>query len=1004
MDEYVDICRSFSFVNLNIPPCMKDISDQQDLFHCGYISIGFFDEMRTELLTPPQNRSILSSMWLCNERLALALDGTHSFQNIFGFRRVTSKEVDEDFWSPKTDYDYPLTFVTFLQMQPEKGNRSPIIEQIHAIESSLNTEASKNGGNYVFACYVTLDKNDFVICIKSKQYRCIANSILSLHDNLKAKILYSYSVLSLNRQWMQDLAKNESLFPINGAEDEFIDSICLKGITNSVTDGALANKYRELCLQLDKFLFVDWEHDGHDSQLYDILGDYDFRYIARHIPMKRLLLAIAKEDGPLNYESPLFRFALFSSNFVLNIQSGGVSTGISDHYGSAGLSSNPLQNVSEYPSTLEKDTLLDAINKLNEEFASPLCKDIMDILKKYRNELDKELYHSNDFSLRRTTYWANMVSLWKLLSSLSALEKAPTRKYDFHSLYWPYRTLIKMLDDENYYCDPDRQMPDDDLYGFIHGLSSTLHGTLRTDIQFFQINDFNAIVHYAPAKLRAFYSAWTYKLAQCYRQIHVRDSKDRYLEYEFAIVPNTNSVIRTFEFNPCQSTQNTVGTRRLMRIEIPERYLYQPRETCIHLAHETAHFVGTGIRRRSVRHKQFTAILSGMVASQYCTDICNCLVECGRKALAKMFQDFVALEQKKLCNDITTFLEEAVNAVSREDHIADIWENEHIRSRVFISYITTALQMVLDRPVYSIEQFKEGQRSERSKVAYRIRYLCADFRFYARDHWTGNQKELMESLVDFVRIGDDISSSQYSRRFAQFLKQTGPSNILQMPMLLIRETQADITSILTLRITPLQYFQSFFQSGLTYDIRNTKDIGIILKFRLLFVLSALQTASERKDLQFLKEKGWDRPFFNSKSSSDAVTKYDIERVEQAIMTTTEKITPSLCVDTDVLPIRAETSERADIESIRKSTRAYFMLYSEFTARGILSYLNECINAMEPEFHDTETQETDSPREISEIYSRICSKDVLELVEEIDKTLFVYEKKRTQQQFCTKYDP
>lgn len=987
MDEYIDICRSFSFVNLNIPPSMKDFSDRNDLFRCGYISIGFFDEMRTELLEGSPDRSALSSMWLCNERLALALDGTHSFQNIFGFRSVPNEDEDKKFWAEETDRRYPLTFVTFLQMQPEKVERSTVREQLDAIEAVLRAQAGESKGSYIFSCYVTLDKNDFVICIKSKKYSCIARSILALHNNLKPRILYSYSVMSLNRRWMKDLAENESLFPVDGGRDELIDSICLKGITNSVTDGAFESKYRELCRQLDSFLYGDDkssgddESGGHDSQLYDILGDYDFRYIARDVPMKRLLLAIAREDGPLNYRSRLFKFALFSSNLVLNIRSGGVGT-----------DNKPFRNVSEYPGTQDEDTLERSEKRMKRDFGDPLCRELMEQLSEHRDRLCGELSSSGGYSLKRTAYWANMASLWKLLSSLSALEKAPTRKYDFHSLYWPYRMLISMLGEENYFSDQEHRMPDEDMYGFIHGLSSTLHGTLRTDIQFFQINDFNAIVHYAPAKLRAFYSAWTYELTQCYRRIHVGDAQDLEREYEFVTVPNTNSVIRTFEFNPYRRMQGAVGTKRLMRIEIPERYLYQPRETCIHLAHETAHFVGTGIRCRPARHMKFISIISAMIAGQYCTDICSCLVECGRAELAGLFKQFLAEEQEVLYADIRDDLQTAVDAVSAVCGAQDIRKDEHIRSSVFISYVTTALQMILDRPAYSIEQFKEGRRSERSKVAYRIQYLCANFRFYASSRWKGNAEELRAGLIDFVRIGEDISGSQYSRRFAQFLSRTGPSGILQMPMNLIKETQADVVSVLMLRITPFEYFQSFFQSGLTYEIRSAKDIGIILKFRLLFVLSALRAASGKQELRFLKEKGWDRPFSALESRSVAAQS-GIETAMQAIRDLSGKINPLLCSDMEVLPVRAKAFEQPNEKSVRSSTCGYFMLCSEFTARGILDYLDECISAMAPELNDADM------RKISEIYQRICSKSILDLVEEIDKTLFGYERKRSGRQPC-----
>ena len=131
-------------------------------------------------------------------------------------------------------------------------------------------------------------------------------------------------------------------------------------------------------------------------------------------------------------------------------------------------------------------------------------------------------------------------------------------------------------------------------------------------------------------------------MVQCYRHIHVISQDDLEREYEFAVVPNTNSAIMTFTFDSALKEPNMTGNKRLMRVEIPERYLYQPKETCIHLAHETAHFVGTGVRRRSFRHKRFTEILGGMIAIQYCTDICNCLVECGRTKMAKLFKDFRA--------------------------------------------------------------------------------------------------------------------------------------------------------------------------------------------------------------------------------------------------------------------------------------------------------------------------------------------------------------------------
>ena len=111
----------------------------------------------------------------------------------------------------------------------------------------------------------------------------------------------------------------------------------------------------------------------------------------------------------------------------------------------------------------------------------------------------------------------------QLLQSLKALERAPAKKYDFYSLYHPFSLLIHMLESEIRKAAEEKSRKgsylfscNEDIYEFIQKISLTLHGTLRTDIQFFQIRDFNAVVHYAPAKLRAFYALWALKLSEYY--------------------------------------------------------------------------------------------------------------------------------------------------------------------------------------------------------------------------------------------------------------------------------------------------------------------------------------------------------------------------------------------------------------------------------------------------------------------------------------------------------
>lgn len=960
----MDICRSFSFINLNIPPRMKASIKPADCGWREYVSVGFFDGMNTKLLAV---EDALSALWLYNEELALTLDGTYSFQNIFGFRSVESAEQDSEFWSLKTDRSYPLTFVIFLQMQPT-NSRQAIRQQLRILEDRFQEEADRLQNVFRFACYVTMDKNDFVVCLKSKVYGPVASSILRVHNELNLRILYSYSVPCLNRLWLQELAKDETLFPVDGMEDEELDSISLKGITNSVTDGKLEYKYQDLCRCLDQFLFQG-TGQSHDSALYDILGDYDFHYIARNVSLKQLLLTIAKENGPLNYMGTQLRFSLFSSNLVLG-----------SHSGSG--------NVSDFPRRFTQETVDNELLAMDKRTDSPLCQELM---KELEAQIEVSRQNLNDqvfSSLERSARVSSEVALCKILSSLSALESSPTRKYDFLSLYWPCHMLTGMLKNvkPEAWCNPK-------LFGLIHGLSSTLHGTLRTDIQFFQINDFNAIVHYPPAKLRAFYSAWTFELTQCYRSIHVLSESDLKREYEFAIIPNTNSVVQTYLFDLSPDEHDATeyyknGNSRLMRIEIPERYLYQPKNICIHLAHETAHFVGTGIRLRPERHEQFLAVLGAALASQFCTDICTCLAKTEKTEMGKLFKVFLLLAQDKLCTDIKDALKEIITKISQEDGIEDIWRNEHVVSGVFCRYAETAVTMLLERPLRPLDSAKTIERSGRGWCASRIRSLCVDFRSYARKQWTGTQEDFDSSMILFVQFTDDITSSQYSRLFSQFLTSYGEPRLIRKLMDIFRETQADIVSIMALRLTPHQYLQSFFQSGLTID---SAKIGLNLKLRLFYVLAALQRGCRAGQLPALAEKGWSQNFFGNETDDNTMfwaPEYRVLKVRLEELK--NQISPTVCTNLVVLPILGIVNNSKDIIAPLSGA---FAFSSQYAGERILAYLSSCIDAIREGMDADTNSSVTTLKQISGIYERICSDHVLNVVEEIDRMLFEYERKR-----------
>ena len=165
---------------------------------------------------------------------------------------------------------------------------------------------------------------------------------------------------------------------------------------------------------------------------------------------------------------------------------------------------------------------------------------------------------------------------------MKALETAPTKKYDFLSLYYPLKSFVEILESKmslqrengTYLLEENEE-----IFEFIHKISMTIHGTLRTDIQFFQIRDFNAIVHYAPAKVRAFYTLWTLKIKDYYNQFVNQNETNQYAFIFSPGMVSGTSVRQLF----LQYTEK----HRLMLITVPERHLYAPKWLTIMLAHET---------------------------------------------------------------------------------------------------------------------------------------------------------------------------------------------------------------------------------------------------------------------------------------------------------------------------------------------------------------------------------------------------------------------------------
>lgn len=789
-----EICRAITLINYHIPVVLHSEIDIQ------YSTIGFFDAMCTEKIKVSCENDELKALWRYNLRQTKKSMGKYSFQNIFCFSEDSWNHYEDNtFWDEKTDECYPLTFVVLLQLRSYRVKENTIQKQCEDFNSVLEKCIHETGLYYT---YCTIDKNDFVVCLKSNDYKEAVEAIKQLH-NVGGDVVYSYSIFSISCKVLEIM--EEGKYP--NIFEQKIDSICLKGITNSfdpMHSITLDMKYREFCESLVEHLYEKEKNAGQevDYKIYDILGDNDFRLIARHVRLGALLRQFAS-GGLLSYKEKKFRFYLFSSNLVLNT--------LTPHYNKIG-----------------KEYKEDSIARMEMEFAAPLCDRLQNRMKQIADVvLEKSNVSSANEKIMTFSY-----AIWQLLQSLKPLEIAPTKKYDFWSLYQPLSLMIDILEEKmeimnkeqgNFKYDISENV---EIYDFIHKISMTLHGTLRTDIQFFQIRDFNSIVHYAPAKLRAFYALWVLKLSEFYNNFSEVTN-----EYSFAFSPG---MFR--ETSVKQLFINYDEKKRMMLITVPERHLYSPKWLSVILAHEVSHFVGYKVRNRQLRHRFFLEgsarvlvleinfyryYVSGV---QWKTDI-----EKG-------------VSQNKLFEDIKQQLFEEEEVVRKEKRL---WPHEFHSENSF-EVIRCA--------------FRNLSKGYLKKLLSDDCGLMNIFLKEEENIYNMALKEQTSRISEIRKVSYNIEP--YLLALYQKFQHNMLTQLLQMFRYVTTEAYADLMAILTLNLSAEKYLLSFINGEQNLnDKKLLPEIDMPLIVRLAITIMAVEKAVKRdgerfSDLDF--RNGWSR--------------------------------------------------------------------------------------------------------------------------------------------------
>lgn len=775
------VCRAITFINYNMP-----IRDGEDIWegYEKYCTTGFFDCMYTKRVSCLYKDEQLQELWNYGIGCITKGEGRYAHQNVFCFSQDNwnSNITDETFWASNKYEDMLLIFVVFVQTRDYITDVNGMEKQCKRFNIAAQEQLGDEG--YVYT-YGTVDKNDFVVCIRSKKYKKAVDAIMKLHA-AGCSIVYSYSVFGIAEARQQRINDDEYM----QLNLQRIDSISLKGVTNSIKPDegmaySLDQKYYNFCIRLvDELYKNDDNSEGKpDFKIYDILGDNDFRLIARMVPLGNLIRQFGKK-GLLSYYGNATQFTFFSTHLVLNTRD--------------------LVKESRMP--FLGDSEISKANRLLQlqyktEWCTRLKVEMDDVMRQLKNRCKEKQYIEK---LIPACY-----GIYQLLQSLTALEAAPTKKYDFYSIYYPLEVLVHILREGCSKEGEDEALAENGrLYEFVHKISMTLHGTLRTDIQFFQIRDFNATLHYAPAKLRAYYTMFVFMISAHIKEV----SSEPLKRHSYIFCPGMFKGVGVR-----QLFRRPTDEKRLMLISVPERYLYFPKNLSIILAHEVGHLAGEQLRKRKVRHETFLKCSYRIL----CLELTKLIVNKFTKEadINCSMRNRLRFEDLDLYNAL---LRENARLEDSERDTAHMYYSESSIHRIVLSYKNVCeLYEAMCCVKYSRLLFQEDWKRCKKNVGE------------TNEEYVSSVKNMRSKFLFCESLADDMK-----KRF-ELYREDMLRDLLYQFHYLLSEPVSDILAILILGLEPYEYLYSIADERKANRVDEQFSRGLT-KVRIALVVHVME--------------------------------------------------------------------------------------------------------------------------------------------------------------------
>lgn len=392
-------------------------------------------------------------------------------------------------------------------------------------------------------------------------------------------------------------------------------------------------------------------------------------------------------------------------------------------------------------------------------------------------------------------------------------EKNPFTDYNIYTIYLPFYMFLRLRKEA---CNGNTEC----YYEFMKSMNLRTQNFVKPDRVFSQITDFNMRYFDIPLKLITIYSAYVYYMKKAL-------NTEKKKEYEFLICPGEDDRMEVKELF-CHE----LDEGRLFLIKMPENQTYAVKHMLIMLGHETAHFVGTELRQREERKKHIIKMCARIVVlamHNYISYYNGCDMR------ENLESEWGALEEN-MCKWLPVYLnrnedDEYLKKYQYQSYLQGVTQ-KNVEYNKKNGAHAEVLQMNLVQAVWEMlsergEQLfgfvfaEEYRRKEKENVDY--------------DSFFSERKKELWWCIDMF-----LASAKMRKR-AMTIEEA-----LNNAVYLVKECYADMLCILTLHITPKDYFRSFVEEFKAAQ-KSVKDMEATVLIARVAVVCVVMSTQNRKN-------------------------------------------------------------------------------------------------------------------------------------------------------------